>query len=246
MTEHSAAHRPAFHGVLFDMDGTLIDTEPLWQASERSMMAEFGVAWTKSDEEHCHGGSAERVCAYMADRVADTGQPRPDPGFFEEGFERLMVSALSEQPPALQPGGVELVAELAEADVPLALVSSSQRVLMDLVLNHFDSDWFGLTVSANDVTRFKPDPLPYRQGADGIGVDPRWCIAIEDSPTGIASAQAAGAFVVAVSHGLDLVEGERCRVIPDLSGVTMQLLSDWFVAPDFDSIALDDQQRNGV
>ena len=246
MDTHSAIHQPAFHGVLFDMDGTLIDTEPLWQASEREMMAEFGVEWTKADEQHCHGGSAERVCAYMADQVASTGQPRPDPAFFEQGFERLMVAALTERPPTLQPGGLELVAELSEADVPLALVSSSQRVLMDLVLSHFDPNWFGLTVSANDVVRFKPDPLPYRQGADGIGVDPRWCVAIEDSPTGIASAQAAGTFVVAVSHGLDIKSSERCHVIQNLAGVTMADLDAWFVVPDPDSTALDDQQRNRV
>lgn len=217
----------SLQAVLFDMDGTLIDTEPLWQAAEEHMMAGYGIEWTDEDQRHCHGGAAERVTNYMADRVAETGQPRPDPARFVAGFEDYMLAHIGDGV-RVQPGASSLLREVHESQLASALVTSSQGVLMRAVLKSLGSRWFDVTVCADDVERHKPDPLPYRTAAEALGVDVHRCLVIEDSPTGVASAQSAGAYVVAVDHSAAFDPAERRTVIPGLDGVTLAMLRSWY------------------
>ncbi len=220
-----------FQALLYDMDGTLVDTEPKWQAAERSLMAGFDVTWTDADQAHCLGGSTERVTRYMADLVAATGRPRPDPADLAQHFLDTMRSQLLADPPEPQPGVAPLLREVRESGLPTALVSSSSRPLMDAVLAAIGSQWFDVTISADDVARHKPDPLPYLQAAAHLGVDPAWCLSIEDSPTGAASAQSAGTYVVAVEHMAVIDPAPRRTVLSTLAGVDLAALSDLFQPP---------------
>lgn len=226
-----------FAGVLFDMDGTLVDTEPLWNESERSLMAEYGAPWTAEDNRICIGGPADRVTNYMADRVRETGQPRPDPSSFLDGFISFMIDKLTNEPLNVQEGALELLQEVSDSTLPTALVSTSPRVLINAVLANMGDHWFDYTLSGDEVARPKPDPLPYLQAAEVLGVDPRWCVIIEDSPTGAEAARAAGAFVVALTHSADFESGPRQRAIPSLAGVSLAELNAWFTPPDASPVA---------
>ena len=220
-----------FQSVLFDMDGTLVDTEPLWQSAEREIMSGYGVACTKADEAHCLGGSTDRVCRYMADLVTAAGRRPPTPEHLADMFLDIMLGQLLTHPPEPQPGVADLLREVRETGLPTALVSSSSRPLMSAVLAAIGSEWFDVTISANDVERHKPDPLPYQQACTELGVDPAWSLAIEDSPTGAASASSAGAYVVAVQHLAAIESGPRCTVVDTLSGIGVAELAAMFTPP---------------
>jgi HAD superfamily hydrolase (TIGR01509 family) len=221
-----------FAGVLFDMDGTLVDTEPLWNEAERTLMADFNTPWTEEDNKVCIGGPADRVTNYMADKVRDTGQTRPDPTMFMAGFFSFMIEKLTNEPLNVQEGALDLLQEVSDSGLPTALVSTSPRMLMDAVLTNMGQHWFDFTLSGDEVERPKPDPLPYQQASATLGVDPGWCIAIEDSPPGAQAARASGAFVVALTHSADFETTARQRAIPSLAGLSLAQLNDWFVPPD--------------
>jgi len=150
-----------FTGVLFDMDGTLVDTEPMWQRAEQAIMAEYGVVWTHADQAHCLGGSSGRVTRYMSDLVAATGQPAPPPQSLAARFSELMLANLRDDPPGPQPGVAELLQQVRDHDLPTALVTSSTGDMMTLVLDAIGHHWFDVTVHAgasNIWPRFDPHP----------------------------------------------------------------------------------------
>lgn len=217
--------------VLYDMDGTLVDTEPLWNEAERRIMAGYGVTWTEADHAHCLGGSTMRVCRYMVGLAERAGAEPPAVEDLAARFLETMLGQLTADPPEPQPGVAALLAEVRASGLPTGLVSSSSRPLMTAVLGAIGEHWFDVTVSANDVDQHKPHPLPYVATAQLLGVDPAWCIAIEDSPPGVASALAAGTSVVAVEHQAAFDPAPRLAVVPTLAGVDLSALRDLFVPP---------------
>jgi HAD superfamily hydrolase (TIGR01509 family) len=203
--------------VLFDMDGTLIDSEGLWLDAEISVMGSLGASWTESDQSHCLGGPLERVAEYMIDR-SGSALPQEAVGLMLlDGMEQR----LRDSPLAWRPGARELLVACREAGLPTALVSASWTRLIDAVSDKIAADIgmspFDVVVAGDDVANSKPHPDPYLAAAAALGVDPADCLAVEDSPTGVRSAVAAGCRVVAVPH-IAAVDEPAALVVQTLSG----------------------------
>lgn len=202
--------------VLFDMDGLLVDTEPLWLETETEVMARLGAPWTPEDQQALLGGSMARTVGYLLARAT-----RPAP---PETVERWMIEGVLARVRAgrvtVRSGVRELLAEVARAGLPHALVTSSQRVFAEAVLDATGIT-FPLTVCAEDVTAGKPDPEPYLHAAKLLDVDPVRCVALEDSPNGVASATAAGCRVLAVPSLVPIPPAPGRVVLPSLAGVSL-------------------------
>jgi HAD superfamily hydrolase (TIGR01509 family) len=179
--------------VLFDMDGVLVDSEPLWFEAERAVMARLGGGWTPDDQKALVGGSMAVTVDYLLAR----GRWHADPEAVERWLVDSMTTLLLSGPPPVMPGAVELAAEVAAAGVPYGLVTSSERAIMDAVLARLPIT-FPVTVCAGDVARCKPDPEGYLLAAQKLAVEPPRCVVLEDSPNGVAAAEAAGCLAVAV------------------------------------------------
>ena len=212
----------ALQGVLFDMDGLLVDTEPLWFEVERAVMARLGGCWTEADQRALVGGSLGRSVGYLLSRAS-----RPAPA--DEVAQWLvggMVALLAQRGAAPMPGAVELVAAVQEAGLGCALVTSSERPIMDAVLAGLAGlgVGFAATVCGADVANPKPHPEPYLRAAALLGADPSACVALEDSPNGVASAEAAGCATVAVPSLAPIGERPGRLVARSLADVDLDRL----------------------
>ena len=179
--------------VLFDMDGLLIDSEPLWLAAETAVMARLGGSWTEADQAQLIGGSLKRTVGVLLARAT---RPAP-PEVVGEWLMADITERVGRAGVPLRPGARDLLAQVTASGLPRALVTSSQRAFMQAVLASTGLT-FDVLVSGEDVTATKPDPEPYLMAARLVGVPPGDCVALEDSPNGVASAQAAGCQVIAV------------------------------------------------
>ncbi len=216
--------------VLFDMDGTLVDTEELWWRGECEVMRALGTEWTREDQAVCLGGPLERVTAYMRERTGGAASEDQIGETLLAAVERLMRT----EPLAWRPGAPELLQECREAGCPTALVSASHRPLVLAIAEAVARDLdlpaeliFDATVAGDEVSDSKPHPEPYLAAARALGVPIERCVVIEDSPTGVESGQASGALVVAVPHIVDISAAPRRRVVATLEGVTLEVLGDW-------------------
>ena len=202
--------------VLWDMDGTLVDTEPYWITAEHELVAEHGGVWT---DEHAHSlvGNPLLVSAeYIREHG---GVDLPPAQIVEELVDR--VAAAVEHHVPWRPGVRALLAELADAGVPCALVTMSYTRLAAAVARHLPAGTFRAIVTGDEVQHGKPDPEAYRTAAARLGVAPADCLAIEDSPAGVASAEAAGVPVVAVPHVVPLTPGPHRVIVPSLQEATV-------------------------
>lgn len=216
--------------VLFDLDGTLIDSEGLWWRAECLVVDGLGGTWTPEDQARCLGGPLERVAAYMADR---SGSARTPEDIGQELLDR-MEALLRSEPLEWRPGARELLAECRATGVPTGLVSASHRRLLDAVDDAIARDVhargdhaFDVTVAGDEVANGKPHPEPYVAAARMLEVPIEQCIVLEDSPTGVASGQQSGAFVVAIPHIVGIEPAPRRRVVDTLAGVTIADLRAW-------------------
>lgn len=201
--------------VLFDMDGTLINSEPYWLISETSLMARYGHTWSDENQAFCLGGPLPKVGAYMSS-LSDGAEGA-------EYFERELVRLVAEEfKRGLEfiPGARELVAELSAAGIPMALVSASPRLLVDSAIDLLPEGTFVTSISSEDVKVSKPDPESYLLAAERIKVDIANCIVLEDSKTGISSGLASGAVVVGIPHLISFPPSPRLHLRKDLVGLT--------------------------
>ncbi|WP_336208780.1 HAD family hydrolase [Nonomuraea sp. LPB2021202275-12-8] len=205
--------------VFFDMDGLLVDTERVWLEVETQVMAGLGGEWTPEHQTHLVGGSMERTVDYMLAVSGSTASAAS----VREAMVSNMVSRLAGGV-RVMPGAGELLDALRDEGVPVALVTSSLREIADAVLKGVGRDRFDAVVTADDVTRTKPDPEPYLTAARLLGVEPVRCVVLEDSPTGVAAATAAGCAVVAVPSLLPIDAAPGRLVVPSLSGIGVPAL----------------------
>jgi len=205
--------------VLFDMDGLLVDTEPLWFETEAEVMARLGAPWTKLDQEQLLGGSMDNTVGYLLARATRPAPPADVARWMTEG----MLRRAAEGRVVVRPGARELLNEVAATGIPYALVTGSQRPFTEAVLASTGFR-FPVTVTGDDVARTKPDPEPYLLAAKLLDADPEQCVALEDSPNGVASATSAGCLVVAVPTLLAIPPAPRRLVVPSLSGITLATL----------------------
>jgi HAD superfamily hydrolase (TIGR01509 family) len=185
----------ALRAVLFDMDGLLVDSEPVWFEAERAVMTRLGGRWGEQDQQALLGGSLDRTVSWLLAKAA--APVTAERGDVARWLLDEMAGRIRARGVPLQPGVGELLAGLDRAGIPCALVTSSSRGILDAVLA-VTGLRFPVTVCGEDVGHAKPDPEPYLLAAARLGVAPAGCVVLEDSPAGVASARAAGCAVVAV------------------------------------------------
>ena len=184
-----------YSAVFFDMDGLLVDSEPLWLESETEMMAQYGYHWLESDQAACLGGPLDRVGDYMSGLI---GGKRDGNSLMLEIIDRMVGKFKGELP--FMSGALDLINDLRSHDVELTLVSASPRSLVDAALSNFFESPFARSISSNDVKVTKPDPEGYLLAATSGGHEITNCLVLEDSLTGVTAAKASGAWVLAVPH----------------------------------------------
>lgn len=213
-----------FSAVLFDMDGTLVDTEPMWLASETELMLRFGYEWTLADQAHCLGGPLDRVGQYMFELAGSVETPE----WFTETLISLTEAHLRDGA-ALMEGAQDLMALCEGLDLPMALVSASPRVLVDAVLDNLKGHNFAISISSDDVTNVKPDPEGYLAAARYLNVAISECLILEDSATGVAAASASGGLVVAIPHLVPISPEKRVHVVTSVEELTHEKLQSLYL-----------------
>jgi len=194
--------------VLWDMDGTLVDSEPYWLLSETALAEDYGKVWTQENGNDLIGKSLYESSAFLKDLldIKDLSA--------QQIVDRLTDSVLSKLQHSLpwRPGALELLMELKQAGVKTALVTMSMRRMALAVAEAIPFQAFDVVVAGDDVTFGKPHPEPYQKAAALLGFETAECIAIEDSVTGLRSAEAAGCLPLGIVNLMPL-EQTGTRVI---------------------------------
>lgn len=207
--------------VLWDMDGTIIDTEPYWIDAEIALATRDGGTWTHDDGLTLIGKALPESAEILRERAGVKGSNDD----IVDDLVRQVGHLLRTHGAEWQPGARELLAELNAAQVPCALVTMSYTSLADILVELLPPNTFTAVVTGDMVTHGKPHPEPYLKAAELLGVDPAQCIAIEDSPTGVASAEAAGARVIGVPHFVPIDATPNRSRVPSLTNVTLDIIA---------------------
>ncbi|MCC3279266.1 HAD family phosphatase [Arthrobacter sp. zg-Y40] len=205
---HSARSHaaPTLQAVFWDMDGTLVDTEPYWIAAEKDLTAAYGIEWTEAQAEAMVGQALE----FSAGMLRNAGVPLA----VREIIDRLIGQVTEQVRLAVpwRPGARELLAELRQADIPCAMVTMSEPVLAREIVRALPAGTFDVVVTGDMVSAGKPDPAPYQLAFDTMaaalpGLEKTGIVAVEDSLPGAASAQAAGLPTLGVPNFVPLPAG---------------------------------------
>lgn len=209
--------------VLWDMDGTIIDSEPLWIRAEDAMLARYGVELDDELRAQLIGSGLWDAAELFRARGVDLSA---DEIVAELAGEVQAQLAAGE--PDWRPGAVELLAALGEAGIPCALVTMSIRSLADQVAALLPPGTFRAIVAGDEVEHEKPHPDPYLRGAAALGVPIEECLAFEDSPTGLRSAAASGAVAIGLPHLVDLSAAPAHVLWDSLVGADAQTVAHAF------------------
>ncbi|PZF84584.1 HAD family hydrolase [Jiangella anatolica] len=213
--------------VLWDMDGTIVDTEPLWMGAEEALVLRHGGTWTEADSLSLVGSDLLESAAYIRER-GDI--PMTPPQIVDHLVGEVMAGLAGDV--TWQLGVFELLTELRALGVPQALVTMSYRRLAMAVVDRLPAGLFDAVVTGDEVTNGKPHPEPYLTAARAVGADPAECVVIEDSPRGAAAGLAAGALVLSVPNAVAAVPEPGLVVIDSLAGVRAADLLTLFDALD--------------
>lgn len=204
--------------VLFDLDGTLVDSEKLWDVALEELYSRLGGELTPQVREATVGGSAEGVMTIVYTDLGlapDPGEMAADADWLHDFAGELFAAGLP-----WCAGARELLDALAAAAVPMALVTNTRRALAERALDSVGRHYFSATVCGDEVSAGKPAPDPYVKAADLLGFHPGQCLAVEDSVTGAASAEAAGCPVLVVPNDVVVPAGRRRRHLASLAGLS--------------------------
>jgi len=205
--------------VLWDLDGTLVDSEPYWAKAERRLAEIHGFEWTEADELSLVGYALPDSGAVLQSRGIDMS--------VEEIVEFMVQSVVTDIDQAVpwQPGALAILTALSAAKVPCALVTMSYQAIADQIVANAPTGTFQVVISGDNVTHGKPHPEPYLLSAERLGVDISQSVAVEDSLTGLASAHSAGAQVLAVQRNLRIPAATARSRVADLVSITVEDLS---------------------
>ncbi|MCW4464900.1 HAD family phosphatase [Glutamicibacter sp. MNS18] len=231
MPTHSSTPHPAhptshLQAVLWDMDGTLIDTEPYWMAAEANLVTSFGGSWSP-EQAHALVGAALPDAATVLQQAGVRLTSREIIDALSGEVIRGLRTEL-----IWRPGALELLAALSAAGIPQALVTMSERGIVSDFLAQLPGSYFDVTVAGDEVPSGKPTPVPYLRGLELLGekfetrLDPARCVGFEDSLPGITAASRAGLHAVLVPNATDPGQGPWRR-LDSLADLTPGHLENW-------------------
>jgi HAD superfamily hydrolase (TIGR01509 family) len=206
--------------VLFDMDGTLVDSEKVWEIALHELAARYGGRLSREARLAMVGTSSEQTMEIL---FADLGLPPQDPVDGATWLDLRMLELLADGVEWL-PGAQALLAAVRAAGWPTALVTNTRRALVEVAMVTLGAHNFDAIVCGDDVARTKPDPGHYRAAVEVLGVDPLSCVVIEDSPAGIASAVGAGCAVIAVPREVAIADPMGAHLVSSLLEVDLALV----------------------
>jgi HAD superfamily hydrolase (TIGR01509 family) len=200
--------------VLFDMDGVLVDSEPIWYDVETELVERMGGTWSPEDQAKCIGGTVDWFCRYV---IELTGSERTA----QDVQDEVVASMAARMTDALRihDGALDLVDAVRARGARTALVTSSYRALVDPALRWLGADRFDVVITGDEVSHGKPHPEPYLAACRALGVRPDTAVVIEDAPSGIAAAEAAGCTVVAVPSVTAIQPGPQRFVVDRIGAI---------------------------
>ncbi len=202
--------------ILWDLDGTLVDTEPQWMAAESRLVERFGGSWSVEDGLALVGRDLLTSGRYLRDRIGRALTPE---AIVEELLDDMVVAVASGVD--FRPGAQQLLDDVRARGVPCGLVTMSWRRLVEPILAQLPAASFEAVITGDEVIRGKPHPEAYLAAASQLGVRPEQSIAIEDSVAGATSAQAAGCRVVVVPNRVSVPPDPGWVIVSTLVGVDL-------------------------
>lgn len=205
--------------MLWDFDGTLVDSEKSWHAAEARLMREWGGGTMTPEQHHELVGNSLQDSALAI--MAWTGRTGEDADHWAGVLNEYALEDMTVVGVEFRPGAREFLAAAREAGVRCALVSASWTRVLDHIVDTMPAGSFEVIVGGDQVSQGKPDPEPYLLAAEKLGLEVRDCLALEDSIPGTTSAERAGMATLGIPFEQEILPATRRRLVPTLAGFTL-------------------------